>query len=72
MSATAPATDTAPDHPVYEVEAHDLPVSCPGPHTPVWNLHPKVYLDVATSGSAQCPYCGSLYRLKPGARVGGH
>lgn len=57
---------------VHEVDVNDLPVSCPGPHTPVWNLHPKVYLDVATSGYAQCPYCSAEYRLKPGAKVDQH
>ncbi len=57
---------------VYEVGAQDLPVSCPGPHTPLWNMHPKVYLDVATTGSAHCPYCGAEYKLKPGTHVHGH
>lgn len=66
MSATEHASA------VHEVDAHDLPLSCPGPHTPVWNLHPKVFLDVTTTGSVQCPYCGAQYRLKPGAQVGGH
>lgn len=68
--ASTPSQNAA--HDVYEVGADDLPVSCPGPHTPVWNLHPKVYLDVATSGSALCPYCGAEYRLKPGAQPHGH
>lgn len=66
-STSSPAT-TVQD--IYEVDVDDLPVSCPGPQTPVWNLHPKVYLDVATTGSARCPYCSAEYRLKPGARVG--
>lgn len=64
------ATENA--HPVHEVDSADLPISCPGPHTPVWNLHPKVYLDVATTGEVQCPYCGDIYRLKDGARPTGH
>lgn len=68
--ASSPTQNSA--HDVHEVDIDDLPVSCPGPHTPVWNLHPKVYLDVATSGWAQCPYCGAQYRLKPGAQAHGH
>lgn len=49
---------------VTEVDADELPLSCPGPHTPLWNMHPKVFLDVATTGEAKCPYCGAEYRLK--------
>jgi uncharacterized Zn-finger protein len=49
-------------------------VFCPSPKAEmaVWNSHPKVYLDVARSGEAKCPYCGTLYRLKAGEQVGGH
>lgn len=65
VSTSSPANAT---HDIHEVDVNDLPVSCPGPHTPVWNLHPKVYLDVATTGSARCPYCSAEYRLKPGAK----
>ena len=25
--------------------------------------HPKVYLDVARTGEAKCPYCGNVFRL---------
>jgi uncharacterized Zn-finger protein len=28
-----------------------------------WSTHPKVYLDVATTGEAACPYCGTKYVL---------
>ncbi len=66
-------TASSPSHAdVHEVGASDLPISCPGPHTPLWNLHPKVFLDVATTGSARCPYCGAEYRLRAGEHVGGH
>ena len=37
----------------------------------LWNSHPKVYLDVAKTGSAKCPYCGTVYQLKAGEHVGG-
>ena len=35
----------------------------------LWNNHPKVYLDVAKTGQASCPYCGTTYRLKAGEQV---
>ena len=39
----------------------------------LWNTHPKVYLDVASTGQAKCPYCGTEYKLKAGEHVGhGH
>lgn len=63
---------TADTSSVIEVDGDQVPVTCPGPHTPVWNLHPKVFLDVAASGYVKCPYCGTEYRLKPGAKVHGH
>ncbi len=56
-----------------ELEAKDLPAFCPNRQMPVWNHHPRVFLDVLTTGQAMCPYCGTVYRLKPGAHVpGGH
>ena len=53
---------------------HQGGVFCPSPLADMktWNTHPKVYLDVARSGEAKCPYCGTQYRLKPGAVVKGH
>jgi uncharacterized Zn-finger protein len=64
---------TAPQHQdIIDVDGADLPVSCPGPHTAVWNLHPKVFLDVTKTGEAHCPYCGAHYRLKPGTKVHAH
>jgi len=41
-------------------------VFCPNPKADMklWNSHPKVYLDVSKTGSAKCPYCGTLYTLK--------
>ena len=36
---------------------------------PLWSAHPKVYLDVARTGEAKCPYCGTVYRLAGGARA---
>ena len=58
--------------PVVELAARELPAFCPNPAMPVWNHHPRVFLDVASSGEAMCPYCGTVYRLKAGEVVKGH
>ncbi len=60
---------------VVELAAQDLNghggVFCPSPlaDMKLWNSHPKVYLDVAKTGEARCPYCGTVYRLKAGEVV---
>ena len=48
-------------------------VYCPSAHADMklWNSHPKVYLDVAKTGQAKCPYCGTVYNLKDGEHFGG-
>ena len=55
LSHTAPAA----------VSRKDLPLCCPPPDAPVWNMHPRVYLPIedAPSHEAVCPYCGAQYRL---------
>ena len=50
--------------PPVEVDAADLPVYCPNPAMPLWSSHPRVYLEIAATGSAMCPYCGTRYALK--------
>ncbi|MBU1361163.1 MAG: zinc-finger domain-containing protein [Gammaproteobacteria bacterium] len=47
-------------------------VFCPSPKADMklWSAHPKVYLDIARTGEAKCPYCGTVYRLKAGESVG--
>ena len=49
-------------------------IFCPNPLMPLWSNHPRVYIDVVTSGhGGQCPYCGTAYKLKDGEKVGhGH
>jgi uncharacterized Zn-finger protein len=49
-------------------------VFCPSPNADMklWNSHPKVYLDVARTGEARCPYCGTVFRLKAGETAGHH
>jgi uncharacterized Zn-finger protein len=72
MSSTA---ESAPA--TVEVRAADLQgpgaVFCPNPKMPLWSNHPRVFIDVGTRGEGRCPYCGTLYRLAPGAaRRSGH
>ena len=61
-----------------ELKAADLNghgvVFCPNPKADMklWNSHPKVYVDVAKTGEAKCPYCGTVYKLAAGEHVGGH
>ena len=57
---------------VVELDGHDLPAFCPNPAMPQWSGHPRVFLDVAKTGTATCPYCGTVYRLKPGAVIHHH
>jgi uncharacterized Zn-finger protein len=58
-----------------ELRAADLNshggIVCPSPlaDMKVWNSHPRVSLDVARTGEAKCPYCGTVYRLKAGEQV---
>jgi uncharacterized Zn-finger protein len=56
---------------VVSVTEADLPLHCPTPKSPVWRLHPRVFLDVAHAGKMLCPYCGTLYVYK-GAPPKGH
>lgn len=61
---------------VIEVSAKDLQgpgvVFCPNPKQALWSGHPRVFIDVAGHGEGQCPYCGTVYRLKAGEKVSGH
>jgi uncharacterized Zn-finger protein len=67
MSTTDSAAPRLAKEPhLVELAARDLPAFCPNPAMPVWNHHPRVFLDVASTGEAMCPYCGTVYRLKPG------
>jgi uncharacterized Zn-finger protein len=54
------------------VNPADLPVFCPNPSMPLWSSHPRVYLDIADTGEALCPYCSTRYTLAGGPRPGGH
>ena len=55
-----------------EVSAKDLPLHCPTTEMALWSSHPRVFLDVAKTGHAACPYCGAKYTLKAGEVIVGH
>jgi uncharacterized Zn-finger protein len=59
-----------------EVTAKDVQgpgvVFCPNPKMPLWSGHPRVFIDVATTGEGVCPYCGTAYRLKAGEKLHAH
>jgi uncharacterized Zn-finger protein len=67
LSVAATRDDT-----VVSVKAQDLPVFCPNPAMPLWSSHPRVFLDVAETGEAMCPYCGTRYHFEGGPAKGGH
>ena len=58
---------------VVELAASDLQgpgvVACPNPKMALWSNHPKVFIDVVTTGEGKCPYCGTVYRLKAGEKL---
>lgn len=54
------------------LDGKDLPAYCPNPAMPIWSSHPRVFLDMNAEGRAKCPYCGTVYGLKPGAVHKGH
>ena len=72
------ATSVARKEAVVELSASDLNANggifCPSPKADMqlWNSHPRVFLDIAGSGAAKCPYCGTVYKLKDGEHFGGH
>lgn len=47
----------------YQVSLEDLPLHCPMDGMSLWNSHPRVYLPIAETGQAKCPYCGAVYTL---------
>jgi uncharacterized Zn-finger protein len=63
-------------HAIVELASSDLNahggIYCPHPKAgmDLWNSHPRVFLDVAKTGEAMCPYCGTVYRLRAGEPVG--
>jgi len=80
MTATLNAPPQRQDPPdaaaVVDVVAADLHgpgvIFCPNPKMALWSGHPRVFLDVATTGEGKCPYCGTVYRLAGVPAPGGH
>lgn len=62
---TNPAIATQSEQSPIQVARKDLPLSCPRPEAPVWNMHPRVYLPIedAVDQTCMCPYCGARYQL---------
>jgi len=52
---------------VIKVTSAQLPVYCPGSNTPLWSMHPRVYIDLGQDGRGKCPYCGAVYELEGAA-----
>ncbi len=46
-----------------EVSRDERPICCPRPGEEVWNMHPRVYIDMK-DGEGVCPYCGTRYLIK--------
>ncbi|MBC7729856.1 MAG: zinc-finger domain-containing protein [Microbacteriaceae bacterium] len=61
---------------VVEVSAEDVQgpgvVTCPNPKMTLWSNHPRVFIDIATTGEGKCAYCGTVYRLKAGEQLHSH
>ena len=61
---------------VIEVGAEDVQgpgvVFCPNPKMALWSEHPRVFIDVSHEGGGKCPYCSTVYKLKPGVVLHGH
>ena len=61
----------ADDVAAVPIDPKDLPAFCPNPQMPLWSSHPRVFLDIAETGAASCPYCGTRYALVGGPLKGG-
>jgi uncharacterized Zn-finger protein len=53
-------------------DASYLSAYCPNPKMALWASHPRIFLDFSNNGEARCPYCSTIYRLKPGVAAKGH
>jgi len=62
----------AQEQDIIYVGAEDLPLYCPGPKTPLWSMHPRIYIEVAKTGVAKCQYCSARYALREGEKILGH
>jgi uncharacterized Zn-finger protein len=58
------------EEPTEVITVTDAVVACDGGVGALG--HPRVYLNITTSGVIDCPYCGRRYVLEPGAQRAGH
>lgn len=65
-------TQTTKSMSYVEVDGKDLPAYCPNPEMPIWSSHPRVFIPLDHHHEGKCPYCGTVYRLKPGTVAKGH
>ena len=54
------------------VSAKNLPLHCPTAAVALWSSHPRVFLDLAETGQATCPYFGTQNQLKAGEVLDQH
>ncbi|MBW0454590.1 MAG: zinc-finger domain-containing protein [Candidatus Kinetoplastibacterium crithidii] len=38
-------------------------LSCPDHETEIWNMHPRIFLDLTNKKITICPYCGAKYQI---------
>ncbi|HEB60149.1 MAG TPA: zinc-finger domain-containing protein [Gammaproteobacteria bacterium] len=62
--ATQQETPASSSQDHVTVSRADLPLYCPMPGASLWNMHPRVFLEIEKTGHARCPYCGTEYTLK--------
>ena len=70
-SAATPGAKSAVELSAAELLGHGS-TFCPNPRMALWSNHPKVFIDVGTTGEGRCLYCGTVYRLKAGEQLHGH
>ncbi|WP_144391997.1 zinc-finger domain-containing protein [Pleionea sediminis] len=49
---------------IIQIKPSQLPLCCPLPDSDLWNMHPRVYLEIEKVGKIKCPYCGAIYQLE--------
>ena len=74
-AANPPAThsqgnESASPSEAVHLQAKDLPAFCPNPQMVRWSGHPRVFIDVTTTGAGRCPYCGTHYVFDGPAHAG--
>ncbi|HTN66863.1 MAG TPA: zinc-finger domain-containing protein [Burkholderiaceae bacterium] len=67
-----PTMPTVEVNPVELDDASYLSAYCPNPKMPLWSTHPRVYLTFDANGRTKCPYCSTVYQLKPGVPTHRH